>query len=87
MQCKDSIDSWRVQDAFLPHPEPTGAPFFAWLASGGLRWADGAATLGPGDLQLVEICALLAALVWWRHHQNIRRLIKGEEPKIGRSNA
>jgi glycerol-3-phosphate acyltransferase PlsY len=61
------------------------APFFAWLASGGLRWAEGAATVGPGDLQLVEMCAILAALVWFRHHQNLRRLIKGEEPKIGRS--
>jgi glycerol-3-phosphate acyltransferase PlsY len=26
----------------------------------------------------------LAVLVWIRHHENIRRLLKGEEPKIGR---
>jgi len=27
--------------------------------------------------------AAIAALVWLRHHTNIRRLLKGEEPKIG----
>jgi glycerol-3-phosphate acyltransferase PlsY len=26
----------------------------------------------------------VAVLVWLRHHENIRRLLKGEEPKIGR---
>jgi glycerol-3-phosphate acyltransferase PlsY len=25
----------------------------------------------------------LAALVWLRHHANIRRLLTGQEPKIG----
>jgi len=30
------------------------------------------------------IAFLIAALVWWRHKENIRRLIKGEEPKIGK---
>ncbi len=29
------------------------------------------------------ICVLIALLVWGRHHANIRRLLKGEEPKIG----
>ncbi|HVO04195.1 MAG TPA: glycerol-3-phosphate 1-O-acyltransferase PlsY [Candidatus Cybelea sp.] len=29
----------------------------------------------------------LAILVWIRHHENIRRLLKGEEPKIGRKKA
>jgi glycerol-3-phosphate acyltransferase PlsY len=28
-----------------------------------------------------------AVLVWIRHHENIRRLLKGEEPKIGRKKA
>ena len=36
------------------------------------------------DLQLAEMCALLAALVWARHWQNIGRLIRGQEPRIGR---
>ena len=47
------------------------APAFAW-------WL-------MGDLQLVEFTAIVAALVWLRHHGNIRRLLKGEEPKIGSS--
>ena len=29
-------------------------------------------------------CAVVAVIVWAKHHQNIRRLIKGEEPKIGK---
>ena len=36
-----------------------------------------------GDPQLVEFCAILAVLAWIRHHTNIRRLLKGEEPRIG----
>lgn len=45
------------------------APAFAWF----LR----------GDLQLVQFAAILAILVWARHHENIRRLLRGEESKIG----
>lgn len=37
-----------------------------------------------GDIQLTAVCALIAVIVWAKHHQNIRRLIKGEEPKIGK---
>lgn len=33
---------------------------------------------------LTVLCALCAALVWWRHKANIRRLLRGEEPKIGK---
>lgn len=29
------------------------------------------------------ICALIALLVFWRHKENIQRLLKGAEPKIG----
>lgn len=27
---------------------------------------------------------IIAALIWLRHHENIRRLLQGEEPKIGK---
>lgn len=30
-----------------------------------------------------EICALITILIWIRHKDNIKRLLKGEEPKIG----
>jgi len=46
------------------------APLYAW-------WFH-------GDLQLAELAAILAAFVWLRHRTNILRLIKGQEPKIGR---
>ncbi len=35
------------------------------------------------DLQLVQLIAVLAVLVWICHRANIARLLKGEEPKIG----
>ncbi len=46
------------------------APLWAWLIR--------------EDLQLVQMCLILALLVWVRHWQNIGRLIRGKEPKIGR---
>ncbi len=46
------------------------APLYSWLI--------------VGDLQLVQLTAVLAVLVWTRHHANIRRLLKGEEPRLGR---
>ena len=46
------------------------APLYAWLFA--------------HDLQLVEMAAILAALVWFSHRQNIGRLLRGEEPKIGK---
>ncbi len=46
------------------------SPLFAWLLL--------------EDLQLAELTAVLAALVWFRHAANIKRLVRGEEPKIGR---
>jgi len=45
------------------------SPLYAWLIR--------------EDLQLAEMCAILAALVWLRHWQNIGRLIRGREPRIG----
>ncbi|GAB2175652.1 glycerol-3-phosphate 1-O-acyltransferase PlsY [Dongia sp. agr-C8] len=45
------------------------APVYAiWLGTPALIW------FGIG----------VAILVWVRHHENIRRLLKGEEPKIGK---
>jgi acyl phosphate:glycerol-3-phosphate acyltransferase len=45
------------------------APLYAWLLA------------AP---RLAIFALFLAALVWWRHRENIRRLLKGEEPKIGK---
>jgi glycerol-3-phosphate acyltransferase PlsY len=41
-----------------------------------------AIVLGRGELWLV--CALMALLILWRHGANIQRILKGEEPKIGK---
>ena len=56
------------------------APLYAWYLP--LLWAP-ADVLG-GDLQIVQIAGALAVLVWAKHHENIRRLMRGEEPRIGR---
>ncbi len=37
-----------------------------------------------GTMPHVWLAAFAAVLVWIRHHENIRRLLKGEEPKIGK---
>lgn len=44
-------------------------PVFAWF------W------ISP---QVAELAAAMAVLIFIRHHQNIARLLKGEEPRIGR---
>ncbi len=36
---------------------------------------------------IVVLAAVMAVLIYIRHHQNIRRLLKGEEPKIGAKKA
>jgi len=40
-----------------------------------------AKTMGGNTLMAVWPVALLALIVWLTHHANIRRLLKGEEPK------
>ncbi|MAS87447.1 MAG: acyl-phosphate glycerol 3-phosphate acyltransferase [Micavibrio sp.] len=40
-------------------------------------------TLYIGEPKQVYLVALLTVIAWLRHHQNIRRILKGEEPKIG----
>ncbi len=36
------------------------------------------------DWAALYLAAILAVLIFLRHHQNIRRLLRGEEPKIGK---
>ncbi len=38
-----------------------------------------------GRPDAVLLCLALAVLVWIRHHANIRRLLAGDEPRIGRN--
>ncbi|MFZ5791084.1 MAG: glycerol-3-phosphate 1-O-acyltransferase PlsY [Pseudomonadota bacterium] len=44
------------------------APVYAWFVA---------------TRTLAEFALFLALLVWWRHRENIRRLLVGQEPKIG----
>ena len=55
------------------------APIYAWYLP--LLWAPPG--VSGGDLQVAELAAMIAILVWVKHHTNIRRLLRGEEPPIG----
>jgi len=39
------------------------------------------------DVKVAIFSAVLAILVWIKHHSNIRRLLRGEEPRIGKRKA
>lgn len=43
------------------------------------------ATLLLGSPSLFTLLALLTVLMFWRHQGNIKRLLQGQEPKIGKS--
>jgi acyl phosphate:glycerol-3-phosphate acyltransferase len=58
------------------------APVYAWFLP--QLWP---ANIAEGDLQMAAFAALIAILVWSKHHANIRRLLRGEEPRIGAGKA
>jgi len=37
-----------------------------------------------GDPNLSGVCAIITVLVWFKHRANLKRLVAGEEPKIGK---
>jgi glycerol-3-phosphate acyltransferase PlsY len=47
-----------------------------------LLWAPGGEAIG--DRQLAVFAAIIAALIWFKHHENIKRLLSGTEPRIGK---
>lgn len=55
------------------------APLYALYLP--LLWKSGAESLG--DRQIAVFAAILAVLVWCKHHSNIRRLLNGTETRIG----
>lgn len=57
------------------------APIYAWYLP--LLWAPGEESVG--DARMAVFALFLAVLVWIKHHGNIRRLLDGSEPKIGRT--
>lgn len=74
---------------------PLGAIFAGvWLgmlaltrisSAGGMSAALSApiAAFATGRLDLMAPCAAMALIVLWRHRENIGRLVKGQEPRIG----
>ena len=80
------------------HPLTGVALCLTWLATAVLTRISSAAALvtaASGPLWLicfdrweaVLFGIILGALIWARHHANIRRIIRGEEPKIGKTGA
>jgi len=65
-----------------------------WLAAAALSRRSSVASMAAaasaplwlyltGRIEAVLAAAVLAILIWLRHHANIGRLIRGEEPRIG----
>ena len=44
-----------------------------------------ASIVRPDDRLLIGVCFFLTVMIFLKHHQNIRRLLKGDEPRIGRN--
>jgi glycerol-3-phosphate acyltransferase PlsY len=76
--------------------KPAAALAFAgvWLATAAaMRYSSLSALLaslatpavlwGMGERQMAELFLLLAVLLWWKHGQNIKRLLAGTEGRIG----
>jgi glycerol-3-phosphate acyltransferase PlsY len=76
--------------------KPLAAILFAaiWLAVAFLTRYSSASALAAsaatpiilwflGERQMAELFILLAALLWWKHRENIRRLLSGSEGRIG----
>jgi glycerol-3-phosphate acyltransferase PlsY len=77
------------------HPLTWAALCLTWLATAALtRFSSAgglaAAASGPlwlilfGRWEAVLLAIILGALVWLRHYANIQRILRGEEPKIGK---
>jgi glycerol-3-phosphate acyltransferase PlsY len=76
--------------------KPTAALVFAalWLATAAVtRYSSVSALLASlatpvvlwlmGERQMAELFILLAVLLWWKHRENIKRLLSGTEGRIG----
>ena len=60
-----------------------------WSSVGGMSAGISApiAMWAFGRIDLVPVSLAMALILLWRHRANIARLMKGEEPKVGRSKA
>ena len=70
------LEAWEVQKFTEKSPEPDVIVWFADLHPG----------TPVAYHQLVMLSVAIAVLVWFRHGANIKRLLKGEEPRIGKRN-
>lgn len=77
------------------HPLTFAAVAATWLAAAALSRISSVGALAAsasaplwlmlfGRWEAVLFAVILAALIWLRHHENIRRLLRREEPRIGR---